>query len=294
MIHRILFALLAVAATIIPATAQSSTDPLFPLPEVPDELTSLQDRTGYLLEHYWDRCNFKQALSSKAKFAKSFDTYVDLMKAGSRHAVMRSIYKLLGSLEKQPKELLFVVQQAEAIMYSDTATFRSDEAYIPFARAIAENKKIDRDTKEHYAAHARILSGSAKGMEAPKLQYTDSLGVSHTLDADTAQYVILFFNDPRDVDSMISRGRIAANPTANLLVKKGLIRIAAITPGKPDNEWKSLASRYPEGWIVGAAPDAASIYDLRNFPTIYVLDKNLNIIDKGTSTNQLINLFNSL
>lgn len=294
MIHRILFALIAVAATIIPATAQSSSDPLFPLPEVPDELTTLQDRTGYLLEHYWDRCNFKQALSSKAKFAKSFDTYVDLMKAGSRHAVMRSIYKLLGTLEKQPKELLFIAQQAEAIMYSDTATFRSDEAYIPFARAIADNKKIDRDTKEHYAAHARILAGSAKGMEAPELQYTDTLGASHTLAADTAQYVILFFNDPRDVDSMISRGRIAANPTATELVKRGLIRIASITPSKPDAEWKTLASRYPEGWIVGTAPDAASSYDLRNFPTIYVLDKDLHIVDKDTSTDQLIYLFNSL
>lgn len=294
MIHRILFALIAVAATIIPATAQSSSDPLFPLPEVPDELTTLQDRTGYLLEHYWDRCNFKQALSSKAKFAKSFDTYVDLMKAGSRHAVMRSIYKLLGTLEKQPKELLFIAQQAEAIMYSDTATFRSDEAYIPFARAIADNKKIDRDIKEHYAAHARILAGSAKGMDAPVLQYTDTLGASHTLAADTAQYVILFFNDPRDVDSMISRGRIAANPTAAELVKRGLIRIAAITPSQPDAEWKTLASRYPEGWIVGTAPDAASLYDLRNFPTIYVLDKDLHIVDKDTSTDQLIYLFNSL
>lgn len=294
MIHRILFALIAVAATIIPATAQSSSDPLFPLPVVPDDLTTLQDRTGYLLEHYWDRCNFKQALSSKAKFAKSFDTYVDLMKAGSRHAVMRSIYKLLGTLEKQPKELLFIAQQAEAIMYSDTATFRSDEAYIPFARAIADNKKIDRDIKEHYAAHARILAGSAKGMDAPVLQYTDTLGASRTLAADTAQYVILFFNDPRDVDSMISRGRIAANPTAAELVKRGLIRIAAITPSQPDAEWKTLASRYPEGWIVGTAPDAASLYDLRNFPTIYVLDKDLHIVDKDTSTDQLIYLFNSL
>ena len=126
--------------------AQKNAD-IFPVPSAPADLTSLQERSDYVISHFWDHCNVKSILSSQKKFADAFDTYVNLLPLGSRRTVIRSIYNLLTQLEKHPKELLFVAEQADALLYSDTAKVKSDEAYLPFARAVAENKKVGRAEK---------------------------------------------------------------------------------------------------------------------------------------------------
>lgn len=275
--------------------AQGKGD-LFPVPEVPSDLTSLQERSDYIITHFWDHLNVKSILSAKQKFSDAFDTYVDLMPLGSRRTVVKSIYSLLGQLQNNPKELLFVAEQAEALLYSDTARVRSDEAYIHFARAIAENKKLGRAEKARFVEQARILSECNVGMPAPELTFTDSAGVNHTIAeaADTASYTILFFNDPDCVDCIIARGRLSANHTVNKLVAEGILKIIAITPNDASAQWKAQVSRYPADWIVGAAPDAPSKYDLRSSPCFYILDNKLKIVSKDTPIDDIISLFNRM
>lgn len=293
--RRLFTALAAIILTVCTIHSQTSDD-IFPVPSAPADLTSLQERSDYVITHFWDHCNVKSILSSQQKFADAFDTFVNLIPVGSRRAVIRSIYNLLGQLEKNPKELLFVGEQAEALLYSDTARLMSDEAYLPFARAVADNKKIGRAEKARFAEQVRILTQSSAGMPAPDLQYVDTAGVTSSLiaAADTATYTIIFFNDPDCTDCMIARGRLAANPVVTELVGKGLLRVVAITPSDPTDEWRAQAVRFPEGWTVGAAPDAPSEYDIRHTPTFYMIDRDHNIVAKDIPVDRLVQLFNNM
>ncbi len=296
MLKKFLIVMVLLVGSVASGAAQSKGADLFPVPTVPSDLTSLQDRSDYVIAHYWDHCNVKSILSAQQKFADAFDTYVNLLPLGTRRTVIRSIYNLLSQLEKNPKELLFVAEQAEAQLYSDSAKVKSDEAYIPFARAVAENKKIGRAEKARFAEQVRILMESNIGMPAPALEFTNGEGVRTTLKeaADTASYTILYFNDPDCVDCIIARGRLAANHTVNDLIGKGLLKIVAITPDEPTEEWRSQVARYPANWTVGAAPDAHSIYDIRSTPTFYIIDREHKIVSKDTPIDDIIRLFNNM
>lgn len=59
-----LFTLFALwACTLVQAQAQQS----FPYPAIPDTLRSVEQRAGYLSEHYWDNYNFADTLLLKSK-----------------------------------------------------------------------------------------------------------------------------------------------------------------------------------------------------------------------------------
>ncbi|MCM1028501.1 MAG: DUF5106 domain-containing protein [Pseudoflavonifractor sp.] len=295
MFHRLII-ILAILCAIIMGTAPLSAQDeglLFPMPDVPDEI-SINERPDYVIAHYWDKCNFKSVLSSKERYVKAFDTYVDMMKATSRRAAMRSIYLFLEKLEKYPDVLLYTAELAESMMYGPSATFQSDEAYLPFARAVAANKKISKAEKARFGEQARIISQSSKGMTAPKLEYVDSVGATHRLETDSVSIVILFFNEPDCFDCIIARGRLAANPNLNTLISQGAAKVVAITPSEGDETWRSQAAKYPANWTVGAAEDVYDIYDIRHTPTIYILNKERSIISKDTSVDELVNMLSNL
>lgn len=292
-----IFTLILFIASIAGSTvaAQQQTDTYFPYPIVPDSISTLQARTDYLLEHFWDFCDFKRAFSSRQKMAGAFKDYLSFMPHASARQAHRSVARLLKSLEKQPDDLLFFARKAEEYIHSDTADIYSDELYLPFAVAVSSNKRIDKAVRDQFAHQARILSGSQVGMPAPAFNYTDRSGVPSVFAPDsTAEVTILFFNAPDCMDCTIARSRLNADIRASNFIKDGVMRVVAITPGEADENWKQMAESYPESWIVGAAPDVDEIYDIPNTPTFYVIDDAHKIALKRIDINTLLNLISRL
>lgn len=292
-----IFALILFIASIAGSTvvAQQQTDTYFPYPIVPDSISTLQARTDYLLEHFWDFCDFKKAFSSRQKMAGAFKDYLSFMPHASAKQAHRSVSRLLKSLEKQPDDLLFLARKAEEYIHSDTAEIYSDELYLPFAVAVSSNKRIDKAVREQFTHQARILSGSQTGMPAPAFNFTDRSGAASVFLPDsTAEVTILFFNDPDCMDCTVARSRLNADIRASNFIKDGVMRVVAITPGEPDENWKQMAESYPESWIVGAAPDVDEIYDIPTTPTFYVIDDEHKIALKRIDINTLLNLISRL
>ncbi len=273
--------------------AQNS-ERLFPYPEIPSELVTLQDRTGYLVDHFWERCDFNTALSSKARFQSAFADYVVFMRHAPREKTLASIDNLLKKLEKNPDGLLFIAELAENYMYSDTASLASDEAYLPFVKAVADNKKISKANKLRYARQADILSTNQPGSPAPSLPYVTREGVSNNLDNDTAKILVVYFNDPDCSDCRMARARLNANPTANELIKNGVLKVVAITPDDATDLWRKEAEAYPKTWTVAASSDAYDLYDIRAIPSFYIIDDQHRIAAKNVTIDALVNFINSL
>ncbi len=295
--NRKIFALILLIASMAggSAFAQQQTDTYFPYPIVPDSISTLQGRTDYLLEHFWDFCDFKKAFSSRPRMAGAFKDYLSFMPHASAKQAHRSVARLLKTLEKQPDDLLFIARKAEEYIHSDTAEIYSDELYLPFAVAVSSNKRIDKAVREQFEHQARILSGSQVGMPAPSFNYTDRSGSPGVFAADsTAEVTILFFNDPDCMDCTIARSRLHADIRATNFIKDGVMRVVAITPGEADEAWKQMAESYPAEWTVGAAPDVDEIYDIPSTPTFYVIDDNNKIALKRIDINTLLNLISRL
>ena len=72
---------------------------------------------------------------------KAFDDYVALIPYADAQTVHQSIDNLIKTVGKNPKNLLTLAEMAEGALYADTAAITCDECYLPFAQAVAANRK---------------------------------------------------------------------------------------------------------------------------------------------------------
>lgn len=292
-IRNVILSCILAAAVPSVANAQIVNDnQYFPYPVVPDNLTSLSERSSFFIEHFWDHCNFKSAFSSVQKMQKAFEDYVALIPYADAQTVHQSIDNLIKTVGKNPKNLLTLAEMAEGALYADTAAISCDECYLPFAQAVAANRKISKAEKSRFEYQAKALSGSQVGMTAPDFSYITPQGDKGRLsEIPAGAYVLLFFNDPDCDECELARVRLAADFNLNDLIDRGLIKVLSIYPGEPTDEWKASTSTYNPKWIVGAAPEIDEIYDMRNPPVIYYLNGSHSILSKTFAIDNLLEAF---
>ncbi|MCM1484247.1 MAG: DUF5106 domain-containing protein [Muribaculaceae bacterium] len=269
-------------------------EPFFQLPIVPDSIKTLDARTDYLLLHYWDFCDLKKAFSSKNRMAESFLNYLELMPYATAQNAHKSVDAFLKKLEKRPEDLLFIAREAQANLYADTASLVSDELYLPFAQAVAKNKKISKADREPFERHANILSKCQVKMQAPEFEYTGRDGQLHNFASDTAEVVILYFNSPDCSSCNLARVRLDADLNITRLLDADKIKVVSITNMAPDGQWQDMATSFPTNWTVGAKAGIDDIYDIRNTPSFYVLDNKHKIYAKNASIDVILAICNEL
>ncbi|MBD5251855.1 MAG: DUF5106 domain-containing protein [Bacteroides sp.] len=275
--------------------AQSAPNTYFPYPIVPDSVKTFQGRCDYLADHFWDFCEMSKAFSAKQKMANEMRTYMKIIANASADSAVKGMTALMKKLEKQPKDQLFLAEIAEGHLYGDTAQMWIDELYLPVAEAIASNKRISKAEKARYVQQAEVLRNSLIGQPAPSLPYTRLDGSQGNLKNDTAEVVIVFFNDPDCDDCSMTRLRLDADVSMTELINSGLVKVVSLSLCEPDDEWRKMMESYPKNWIVGAAPDADLTIDLRSgTPDFYVLGRNGNIWYKHLGINQLLDIARQL
>lgn len=286
-------AAMAVSALCIsPVSAQEQAQTYFQYPQVPENLENLTDRANFFIENFWQRCNFKSAFSSRQKMEQAFSDYVTFMPYAEAAVVHKSIDNLIAQVSKNPKNLLTLGEIAENALYGDTAKIVCDECYLPFAKAIADNRRIGKADKARFEYQAQALAGSQVGMVAPDFTYTTPEGVKAKLsELPGNSYVLLFINDPDCDDCELARVRLAADPNLNDLIERGSLVVLSIYPGEINDEWIDRTKIYNKKWIVGANPEIDTVYDMRQPPVIYYLNKKHEILSKTFDIDNLLEAF---
>lgn len=273
----------------------AKADTYFPYPLIPDSINIFQKRCDYLARHFWDFCDLKKAFSAKAKMAQEFNVYISVLKNATPDSAVASVVRFNKALEKQPADQLFMAECAENLLYGDSAEVWIDELYLPFAHAVASNKRIDKASKARFAHQEKILKNSLARFPAPSLPYTTREGQTGNLDNDSAQVVVVFFNDPDCSDCNLARIRLDADISMTELINEGKAKVVSISLSEPTQEWKDAVASYPATWVVGANPDADMTIDLRaGTPEFYILDKNHNIRFKHLDINQVLDVARQL
>lgn len=292
--HNILLRVAIFMAALVASPSVMAQDTYFQLPIVPDSLQGLQPRVDYLIQHYWDFCDFNKAFSNRERMGESFKTYLNLMPHASARQVHRCIAKFLKDLEKRPDDLVFLANTAEEYVHSDTSRIYSDELYLPFIRAVVDNKRVDKSLKARYEHQVRVLSASQVGMSAPEFEFTDRDGRKRTFASDSSEVTLIYFFDTECGDCHLARTRLNADiPTSNYIDRK-LVRVVAISLEEPTEEWCEKVKNYPETWTVGAAPDIDTVYDITTIPSFYILDENAVIRMKNASIDTVLQVMSRL
>ncbi len=289
--NNIYIILLALVAFMAPSAARAASGDLFQYPTPPDTLMALQPRCDYIINRFWDRCNFDIAMRNPDKFNRAFGDFVTICQHASADTVHSAVDRLVARFVKKGPETLALATMAENWLYSDTCSMFSEELYLPFAQAAAGHKKISRAEKARFQLHKKQIETSGVGAFLPDLEFTRPDGTKGTLAEVNRGSVLVFINDPDCSDCNLARVRLGADYNANALIERGELSIVSIYPDDPTPEWRAEAARYPENWTVGAMPDADTYFDLRNSPTFLFLNSRHKVLVKDIDLDYLLGAF---
>lgn len=290
---RFFISIIIAAGICIGATAQTDGK-LFPYPVVPDDLERLDERCDYLVSHFWDRCNFKQAFSSLNKLNDAFGDFLPPVPYATADTVHAAINRLLANVKKSPDHTLKLAQIAERWLYADSAEFSSEEIYLPFAKAVATNKKINGAERARFEQQVRLIESSGLGFNVPDLTFTTVDGSKLSIGQLTAPNILIFINDPDCDDCALARVRISADINANRMIENGILQIVSLYPEEPDDNWRQAAASYPSNWIVGAMADADLYFSMHSSPQFFYLDGNHKVVAKDFPIENLLKAFSVL
>jgi hypothetical protein len=281
------YALIAGSAALMSAQDRIVIDPLFEYPTAPESMDGLQERSEYLLEHFWDNMDFKnKSTVDQNALNDAFSVYSAPMRFADAAKVDTSVQKLLSSISKNPALSLQFAKAAEESLYGPRAYYWNDDIFLRFVDNVLSNKSIKKERKLRYQRIKTQLVNTLQGSVPPGFDYVTPAG-------KTAHYhpngviTVIEFGDPDCDDCRHAKLRMDTDIRFSTLVDKGKVNVLFIYVD-PEEGWEEKLKDYPSKWHVGASEEVADIYDIRNTPSIYVIDKEGHVAAKNTDVNTAI------
>lgn len=271
------------ACTLVQAQAQQS----FPYPAIPDTLRSVEQRAGYLSEHYWDNYNFADTLLLKSKEVteQGFVNFIDILNRfnldyASKGVAHKDIAqkditrKDIARKDITRKGIACFTRKAfsnaaakerfenliEHYFEDQLSPVRNDRVYLIFLEEMKNSPCFDETKKERIAFKIKTTNKNLPGDIAINFKFKDESGKEHQLSDYKDQKVILYFYDPdcencHKVSAWLKQQTIPAD-----------IKVL-----------KMIADNH-----------ISYIYSLKNMPTIFLLDKENKVILKDCTAQELI------
>ena len=281
------------ACTLVQAQAQQS----FPYPAIPDTLRSVEQRAGYLSEHYWDNYNFADTLLLKSKEVteQGFVNFIDILnrfnldnaskgvahkditqKGITRKGITRKdiTQKDIARKDITQKGIACFTRKAfsnaaakerfenliEHYFEDQLSPVRNDRVYLIFLEEMKNSPCFDETEKERIAFKIKTTNKNLPGDIAINFKFKDESGKEHQLSDYKDQKVILYFYDP-DCENCHEVSAWLKQQTIPADIK--VLKMIA------DNH-------------------ISYMYSLKNMPTIFLLDKENKVILKDCTAQELI------
>lgn len=141
MVRKILLCIFA--CTFVMSEAQEESVRPYQLPDIPDSLVTPDVRSEYLIAHYWDNFDIENRayLDAREIPEQAFVDFTSIMRIASRESTLKSIDILLKRASSDEDILLMYADIADKYLYSGEGHLVSEEAYLPFVKAVLDSKK---------------------------------------------------------------------------------------------------------------------------------------------------------
>ncbi|MBP6947644.1 MAG: DUF5106 domain-containing protein [Bacteroidales bacterium] len=281
----------------------------FPTPQVPAMLGSnLQQAFQYISLHFWDKLYAPGVEYSKDTslvmgvtpddFEEAFAIYLTaldnvtlpVMKDAQDTMLTRATRYQLSHPES--KIWKTIIELSEKYLYDPNSPYRNEEMFLPVLAHLIESPFNTDEEKMHYGHLHRLCSYNRIDTPAADFKYTLKNGRTGTLHHIKAEYVLLFFSNPECQNCKEIIDALATSPELTQLIQQKRLAILNIYPDADLAEWYDYLPNYPDNWINGYDQDLAlnmqTIYNIRAIPSLYLLDKDKNVIFKDAPPEKII------
>lgn len=284
---------LGVAMTSVFAQAQGGME--FPFPQIPAMLVEPQQRANYLLMHYWDNVDFRDAkvVMNEEFMEQGFVNYLSVLPIVVAETAEKSVEAMMKRAEVNSVAYKRLANIAEKYLFEPNSPMVSDEMYILFLNQIVNTKVLSSVEKVRFEHQYKVVMKNRVGSVATDFLYMDSKGEMGSLHKFKAEETLLIFYDP-DCDNCTEIiEKLRYNRELNAKIMSGKLRVLAIYAEDDVEFWKKELVKMPTNWTVGRAVSKIKplgLYVLRAMPAIYLLDKDKRVVKKEALPENLFDL----
>ena len=243
------------------------------------------------ISDFWSEFNFVDSANYNSKKKKTdilFSKYIVQSQSLPYSEISRENNKLLSKCEKYENVFIYFWRLFEKYYYDPDSPYRNDSLYINILSYIIDSSVLPV-TYNKAMYQWRLIHKNRVGFKAEDFSFTISTGAKKHLYDVKNDYIVLFFNMP-DCEECIRTKEILESRSNSMKN----VSILAIYPNNDYLLWSNV--EYPERWINGYDKDLIilkrELYDLRAFPTMYLLDRNMNVVLKDPSIKELCTFLN--
>ena len=294
------FALISIIITISSKAQEPDRALLKMMPEIPAEITEPMQRAEYLTLHFWDNFDFRDTsfLMKENLLERCFVDYVDLLSIVSGDTMEKSVNILMKKSENEKSIFSFLLKLSEQYLYESESPVYDEEKLIPFLQYALQSPLLDDTEKIRPVFLLENISKNRLGCVAGDFMYTLMNGETGNLHSINAEYTILYFNDPECEDCIMLIKQLTASTIVNDMIKQGKLKILTVYVNDDIEAWEKHASEVLNSWIYSRDTQQKiiieSIYNIKQFPTMYLLDKEKKVLLKDTTFEKLEDYFNSI
>ena len=265
------------------------------LPEIPANITEPAQRAEFLTLHFWDNYNFSDTsfLMKEHLLERSFVDYIDLLSAVPDNTRDKSINSLMKKSESEPIIFSYILNLSEKYLYNTDSPICDEEKLIPFLQYALQASVLDDAEKIRPDFLLESISKNRRGHVANDIAYTLKNGGTGNLHSINTNYTLLYFNDPECEDCIELIKQLSASPLTNDLIKQGKLKILTVYINDDIEAWEKHSSDIPNSWIYSYDAEQKIMfegtYNIKQFPTMYLLDKEKKVLLKDTTLEKLEN-----
>ena len=281
---------IVLALSCLSLKGQSSDIPLkktFQLPEIPSMLVNPEEKTKYLLSHYWDHFDFRYStlITLPEVSEQAFVNYLQILGYVDQTDQTKSIKAMLGKAEAGSSSMFsYFTGLYEKYLYDPNSPIRNEELYIPVLDYVIHSTSLKEINKIRPRHQLEIARKNRPGHQATDFTYTLPSGKTGRLSGITALYTLLIFYNPDCHECKHTVEQLSSSPLINKLLKEKTLQILALYPDQDLTLWRNKLAEIPSTWITGYDADQKithqNLYNLDAIPTLYLLDQNKKVILK--------------
>jgi hypothetical protein len=162
------------------ATGKTGNDPVpakreFRMADIPEIMTSPQDRARYLVMHYWDRFDFTDTvlIHMPEISEQAFANYLNILPHAGYDTICFSIKNMLDKArtDKTGKMYPYFLELYKKYLNDPNSPMRNEEYYIPVVEQILNDPSGNEADKERAKFDLSLMMKNRAGHKASDFSY---------------------------------------------------------------------------------------------------------------------------
>jgi hypothetical protein len=256
------------------------------------------ERSAFLAERFWDGFSFSDTnMLHRQDFRGAIQRYLQAISLADLPTIQHSLVETLKKTDTNERMYRFFIESFDFYLNDALSNMREEQWIVPVWHQMLQSRWATFSDSAKINFFLEMAAKNPVGSRATDLEFTTIQGQKGRMSEIDAELLLIYFYIPGCPQCTMTIEWIEADSAYQELIRAGILQGFAFYPEKNLQLFRSYRTSIPSAWINAREPDGMSqleedgSYQMRGAPTIYLLDRNKNVILKDARLDLLFNEF---